>query len=107
MLGSATRSAAAATGRSLGPMHRPDCITLCTDDDALIYARYEGALHAPSDVMRRLRGGEPVDASGYYFRVTPFFETSGQKYAWLNKIVSVGIGRRGAADVSYTVHELL
>jgi hypothetical protein len=24
-------------------------ITLCTDDDALIYARYEGALHAPCD----------------------------------------------------------
>ena len=48
-------------------------ITLCTDDDALIYAHYEGALHAPSDMMRRLRGGEPVDPGEYYFRVTPFF----------------------------------
>jgi hypothetical protein len=49
---------------------------LRTDDDALIYAHYEGALHAPCDVIRRLRGGEPVDPSEYYFRVTPFFETS-------------------------------
>jgi steroid delta-isomerase-like uncharacterized protein len=82
-------------------------ITLRTDDDALIYAHYEGVLHAPSDVIRRLRGGEPVDPSEYYFRVTPFFETAAPKYAWLNKIVSVGVGRRGATDVSYTVHELL
>jgi hypothetical protein len=54
-----------------------------------------------------LRGGEPVDPDEYYFRVTPFFETSAPKYAWLNKIVSVGVGRRGAAEVGCTVYELL
>ena len=32
----------------------------------------------------------PVD---YYFRTTPYFETSSQKCAWLNKIVAVGVGQ--------------
>ena len=82
-------------------------ITLCTDDDALVYAHYNGVLHAPADVIGRLRGGEPVDPGEYYFRVAPFFETASAKYAWLNRIVAVGVGRRGPAEVSYKVHELL
>ena len=82
-------------------------ITLSTDDDALVYAHYNGVLHAPAGVIGRLRGGEPVDPGEYYFRVAPFFETSSPKYAWLTMIVAVGAGRRGPADVSDMVHELL
>ena len=82
-------------------------ITLRTDDDALVYTHYNGVLHAPAGVIGRLRGGEPVDPGEYYFRVAPFFETSSPKYAWLTMIVAVGAGRRGPADVSDTVHELL
>ena len=82
-------------------------ITLQTDDDVLIYSHYMGALNGPPDVIRRLRGGEPVDPNEYYFRVSPFFETSSPKYAWLNRIVAVGVGRREPTNVSYAVHELL
>ena len=42
--------------------------------------------------MPRLLGGEAVPPADYYFRTTPYFETSSEKYAWLNKIVA-GRGR--------------
>ena len=41
--------------------------------------------------------GEAVPPADYYFRTTPYFETSSEKYAWLNKIVAVGVGQ---ADLS-------
>jgi len=43
--------------------------TLQTDDDALIYMRYEGYRHGPREVMEALAKGEPADPSTYYFRI--------------------------------------
>jgi hypothetical protein len=36
--------------------------------------------------------GEAVPAADLYFRTTPVFETGSEKYAWLNRIISVGVG---------------
>jgi hypothetical protein len=66
-------------------------ITIKTDDEALIYMRYEGIL--AGEALPRVLGGEAVPPAEYYFRTTPYFETSSQKYAWLNKIVAVGVGQ--------------
>jgi hypothetical protein len=81
-------------------------ITIKTDDDALIYMRYEGI--CAGDAVPRVLGGEAVPPGDYYFRTTPYFETSSQKYAWLNTIVAVGVGQvdLSKAWVGYAVYEV-
>jgi hypothetical protein len=68
---------------------------------------YRGVRHAAPEVNARIARGEPVAASEYYLRTAPFFETSSPQYAWLNTIVSVGIGERRPNDVVYEVFEIL
>jgi hypothetical protein len=58
-------------------------------------------------VNARIARGEPVSGADYYLRTVPFFETSSPKYAWINKIVSVGVGERRADSVVYQVFEIL
>ena len=78
-----------------------------TDDDALIAMRYEGMRHGPKEVMDQLARGENVNPSEYYFRITPYFETSSEKYAWLNRVLSVAYGARMAGGALYQVFEIL
>lgn len=68
-------------------------LTLVTDDDAVILMTYRGIRHE--------KGTEQ------YFRIAPFFETGHERYAWLNDIVSVGLGTRPAEGPRYDVHEIL
>jgi hypothetical protein len=81
-------------------------ITIKTDDGALIYMRYEGII--AGDAVPRLLSGEAVPPAEYYFRTTPYFETSSNTYAWLNKIVAVGVGQVDLARgwVGYKVYEV-
>jgi hypothetical protein len=81
--------------------------TLQTYDGAVINMVYGGLRHGPTDVIDRLNRGEAVDPSEYYFRTAPFFETSVEKYAWLNRIVAVGTGHRLPAGPIYTVYQVL
>lgn len=80
--------------------------TLRTDDDALIYVQYRGIFSASPDVAPRIRTGE-ADASEYYFRVAPMYETAAQKYANLNRTLAVGFGARTASQVLYSVYRVL
>ena len=41
------------------------------------------------------------------FRITPTFETGLEKYAWLNHLVSVGVGRRTPTGLSYRIYAIL
>ena len=82
-------------------------LTLETDDGALIYMTYRGVRNSTPEVAERLARGDSVDPGEYYFRTSPFFETSSEKYAWLNNIVSVAVGERLAAGVKYRVFEIL
>ena len=92
---------------SEGVAHVDVRMTLQTDDGEGIYMRYRGLRHGPPAVMARLERGEPVDPGEYYFRIVPFFETSSKKYAWLNRIVTVGVGHRLADGPVYYIHEVL
>ncbi len=77
-------------------------------DGYLVYVYYRGILHAPPDIMQRMRQGErDIDPSRYYFRTTPVFETASEKHGWLNRIVAVGVGRRTQTGVAYSVYEIL
>ena len=82
-------------------------LTLKTDDGALIYMHYKGLRHGPEEVMARLAKGDAVDPDSYYFRMTPTFETSSEKYAWINRIVCVAKGHRLATGPIYKVFEVL
>ena len=68
--------------------------TIQTDDGALIYMTYSGYIHADAKKFAMIFSGKAneVSPSDYYFRTNPVFETSAQKYAWLNHTVAIGVG---------------
>jgi len=82
-------------------------LVMQTDDGALIGMTYQGMRHGPKEVMDRLARGENVNPAEYYFRITPYFETSSDKYLWLNRIVCVASGARMAGGALYHVFEIL
>jgi hypothetical protein len=82
-------------------------LTLKTDDGDIIGMIYRGYRHGPAPVIDRLNRGEKVDPSEYYFRAAPFFETSSEKYGWLNRIVAVATGHRLPSGPVYDVFEVL
>ena len=82
-------------------------LTLLTDDGEYIYMSYRGLRHGPKEVMDKLNKGEAVDPALYYFRMTPIFETSSTQYAWLNRIIGIGTGRRKSTGPIYEVYEVL
>lgn len=65
--------------------------TFKTDDGALIYTHYTGVTNGKTG----------------YFRTTPRFETSAEKYQWMTQLVAVGVGRAGGGGVSYEVYHIL
>jgi hypothetical protein len=82
-------------------------LALETDDHQFVYMTYRGMRHGPQWVIERLNKGEKVDPSEYYFRTVPWFETASEKYEWLNRIITVGVGRREAAGPVYDVFQIL
>lgn len=93
--------------RADGAMNPNVRMVLKTDDDALIYMHYTGVRYGTPEVMDRIARGDTVDPSEYYLRNTPYFETSSEKYDWLNRIVSVGVGRRMPDHAAYDVFQIL
>ena len=62
---------------------------------------------AKMEVIDRLNRGENVEPDTYYFRATPYFETSSEKYSWMNKICSVATGSRRASGRTFDVFQSL
>jgi hypothetical protein len=69
-------------------------ITLETDDGALIHMTFEG-------IRDDAAPGAP------YFRTLPRFETAEPKYAFLNRMLAVGIGEIRADGPVHRIEELL
>jgi hypothetical protein len=85
-----------------------DCrMVIQTDDDQMIGVNYRGLRHGPPDAMVRLNRGEAVDTSGFYHRVAILFDTSAEKYKWLNRILAIGKGRKLPVGAVYEVFEIL
>jgi hypothetical protein len=78
-----------------------------TDDGALIGLTYSGLRHGPAEVINAIARGESVSPLAYYMRVTAQFETSSEKYHWLNRIVSVAHGHRMAKGAIYSFFEIV
>ena len=94
-------------GRTDGALQLDVRLTLKTDDGELIGMTYRGVRHGPAEVIERLNRGDTVDASEYYFRTAPFFETASAKYGWLNRVVAIATGHRPPAGLLYEVFEVL
>ncbi len=69
-------------------------ITLETDDGALVHMTFEG-----------LR--DDGAAGGPYFRTLPRFETAEPKYAFLNRLLAVGVGEIRPDGPVHVIEELL
>jgi hypothetical protein len=82
-------------------------LVLKTTDNSLIGMTYKGIRHGPADVISRIDRGEPLDPALYYFRTSPTFETAAENYAWMNRIIAIGLGYRTADGVIYSVYEIL
>jgi hypothetical protein len=57
--------------------------------------------------MDRLYRGEIVDPGTYYSRTTPYFETSSEKFGWLNRICSTARGSLSANERTLHVFQVL
>jgi hypothetical protein len=58
-------------------------------------------------VLDRIARGEPVKATDYYLRISATFETSSEKYGWLNNLISIGLGHRLPEGPIYQMFEVL
>ena len=93
--------------RSDGVLELDLRITLETDDQALIDMRFQGLRHGPADAIAALGRGEVVDPASYYFRTLPRFETSTAKYAFLNRIITIGVGEARPDGAVHRIDEVL
>lgn len=80
-----------------------------TDDAALVSVTYSGRWRISPELLVRL--GDPeqidrIDPSEYYLRTLLLFEAAAEKYAWLNDVVAVGVGRRTVKGIAYSVYEV-
>jgi hypothetical protein len=65
--------------------------TVRTDDGADIYVSYNGVIQYSAESAERLAKGEVLtDKDIPYFVTAPTFQTSSEKYAWLNGVQAVG-----------------
>jgi hypothetical protein len=78
-----------------------------TNDNEIIHSYYRGIINATPEIFDKIQKGEDVDPSEYYFRTTPVYETSSEKYGWLNRIVAVGVGKIAKNKVLYKNYMIL
>ena len=93
--------------RSDGVLELDLRITLETDDHTLIHMSFQGLRHGPADAIAALGRGEVVDPASYYFRTLPRFETSAEKYAFLNRIITVRVGEARPDGAVHSIEEIL
>jgi hypothetical protein len=69
-------------------------VTLETDDGALVHMTFEGIR-------------DDGAAASPYFRTFPRFETATPKYAYLNRLLAVGVGETRADGPVHLIEEIL
>jgi hypothetical protein len=82
-------------------------LTLQTDDSALIYLTYQGALRTSAEAMERFNKGALLSDAEFNLRTIARFETGSQSYLWLNDMIAVGVGRQTAVGPVYEIFEVL
>jgi Protein of unknown function (DUF3237) len=81
--------------------------TIRTDDEALIHYTTGGVISIPPDGLERLAAGERLPFDETYVRTTPSFETSDERYAWLNGVVALGYNELSQDHIDYRIYRVL
>ena len=81
------------TMRTTGTAHLDVRVLLITDDGVPIHMAYEGIM-TPSD-------------TGVRIITAPLFQTGDERYAWLNDVQAVAIGKPSKDAVDYDVYRIL
>jgi hypothetical protein len=66
-------------------------LNLRTDDGADIFVTYAGI-------------GTPIGDGLFNIRTAPLFQTGDQRYAWLNNVLGVGVGKSNPTGVVYDIY---
>jgi Protein of unknown function (DUF3237) len=78
-----------------------------TDDGAFIYTHYTGLLELNDKVITATTSGGGTDWDDQYFRTTPRFETSDERYKWLTTSLFVSEGHlTKSGGVEYRVYRV-
>jgi hypothetical protein len=78
-----------------------------THDGAKLYLTYTGRIIQPAPSADGTpRDPSQVDPSEYYFRVAPTFETADDRYAWLNEVQAIGVGRFLGGGIAYRIYAI-
>ncbi len=100
-------------GGSDWPLIRPDghsdiaaTYTIEADDGTPILVRNKGLRSSAPDVFARMRAGEQVAPTEYYFRSTPVFEAPDGAHAWLNTRLFVASLAPGRGEITIDVYVL-
>ncbi|MEJ9232565.1 DUF3237 domain-containing protein [Peribacillus butanolivorans] len=80
--------------------------TLQTDDGHLIYVENRGIIYDPEQAIEKLKRGEYMPPETYYFRTTPTFEVSGERYVMLTRTFYVGVGEPNPTGVHIKFYKL-
>lgn len=70
---------------------------------AMVYVHNQALRCGTAEDIARLNRGEEVDPELIYFRCSPRFSTAAPGLAWLNKVITVGTGRRRPGSVEIDV----
>lgn len=65
-------------------------LSIRADDGSFIFISYAGRTVGSADAAKRLDAGETLGPDQLHFMIAPTFETTSEKYAWLNGLVTVG-----------------
>jgi hypothetical protein len=81
------------------------------DDGSPLYITYGGVLRKPDAASwARFQQGEKIAAPLWYYIITPNFETTSAKYAWLNGVQAIGkfvsIQSGGDGHVRFDIYEV-
>jgi len=77
-----------------------------THDGALIHYEARGVIKIPARGLERLTAGEVLPFAETYIRTTPNFETSDERYAWLNETVTVGYNILSPNHIDYRIYRV-
>jgi hypothetical protein len=78
-----------------------------TNDGELIYIENNGIRQVSERFRDRASKGEIIDPEHVYFRTVPTFETSSEKYEWLENALFVGAALRTETKVVLDIYKVL
>ncbi|MCC7087556.1 MAG: DUF3237 domain-containing protein, partial [Dehalococcoidia bacterium] len=83
-----------------------DWVTMRADRSIKLDVRVLLHTEDGADILVTYTGIGTRDGDGLSIRTAPLFETGDERYAWLNNVQAVGIGKAGTNTVTYDIYAL-